>query len=245
VLYSKVLAIWKHFATDDMLGELYHLYMSQKSESLHQQVTHFAPKYKHFSMSMALSDRVSLVVIIDSIGYDQALYRILKEIDIDLLDITLEYLKRRNYRRQYGQQYKKQPHVRRRKNENIRNSINKTLAMQKEDAEQGFGYAPSLALKTTVRGTKMKHTVCVSCQQTGHSNANSKKCGNHIPKVPKPPMVCISCQQTGHSNAASTKCGNHIPKVPKSPMVCISCQQMAHRNAASTKCGNHIAKVQK
>jgi len=206
--------------------------MSQKSESLHQQVTRFAPKDKHFSTSMALSDRVSLVVIIDSIGYDQALYRILKEIDIDLLDITLEYLKRRNYRRQYGQQYKKQPHVRRRKNENIRNSINKTLAMQKEDAEQGFGYAPSLTLKTTVRGTK-KLLVCKSCQQMGHRNAISTKCGHHISKVKMLPMVCNSCKQMGHRNATSKKCVNHIPKVPKPPMVCKSCQQMGHRNATS------------
>jgi len=84
--------------------------------------------------------------------------------------------------------------VRRHKNENIRNSINKTLAMQKEDAEQGFGYVPILAFENHSYGHKKEALVCNSCQQTEHRNATGKKCKNHIPKVPQPPMVCNSCQ---------------------------------------------------
>jgi len=55
-LYALVLAIWQNFGMDLMMEQVYHLFMSQKSKSLHQQITQVAPKDKHFSGTMALSD---------------------------------------------------------------------------------------------------------------------------------------------------------------------------------------------
>jgi len=53
ILYDLVKKVWEHSGTDLMLGQVYHHFMSQKSELLHQQITQVAPKDKHFSSSMA------------------------------------------------------------------------------------------------------------------------------------------------------------------------------------------------
>jgi len=84
-----------------MLKQVHHLFMSQKSESLHQQITRFAPKDKHFSNTMSLSDRVALLVITDSVGYEEGISLICGELGIVLPAITVQYLKRRNLTRQY------------------------------------------------------------------------------------------------------------------------------------------------
>jgi len=91
--YKLVLKIWEHFGTDLMLKQVHHLFMSQKSESLHQQITRVAPKDKHFSNTMSLSDRVAMVVITDSVGYEEGISLICEEMGIVLPTITIQYLK--------------------------------------------------------------------------------------------------------------------------------------------------------
>jgi len=75
-----------------MLHQVYHLFMLQKSKSLHQQITQVVPKDKHFSSSMALSDHVALVVVLDLVGYKCAFYMIVEEIQFKLSPITVQYL---------------------------------------------------------------------------------------------------------------------------------------------------------
>jgi len=67
-----------------MMEQVYHLFMSQKSKSLHQQIMHVAPKDKHFSSTMALSDCVALVVITDSVGYEEGMFLIFDELGLEL-----------------------------------------------------------------------------------------------------------------------------------------------------------------
>ncbi len=95
-LYKQVLLIWKHFGMDLMMEQVYHLFQSQKSESLHQQITRLAPKDKHFSGTMALSDRVSLVVITDSVGYETGMLLVFDELGMKLPTTTIQYLKQRS-----------------------------------------------------------------------------------------------------------------------------------------------------
>jgi len=68
-LYFVVQEIWHHYAMEEMLQQSHHPYWFQKCKSLNQLVTVFAPKDKHLSSSMSLSDCVSLVAIVDSIGF--------------------------------------------------------------------------------------------------------------------------------------------------------------------------------
>jgi len=50
---------------------------------------------------MSLSDRVTLVIITDSVGYEEGISLICGELGIVLPAITVQYLKRRNLTRQY------------------------------------------------------------------------------------------------------------------------------------------------
>jgi len=106
-LYAAVLAIWRRYATEEMLRQSHHPYWCQKSESLNQLVTVFAPKDKHLSASMSLSDRVSLVVIIDSVGFLQGIFEVMEEIGCKVPASTMECLKQRDAKHEYDKNYKK------------------------------------------------------------------------------------------------------------------------------------------
>ncbi len=92
-LYDAVRTIWCKYATEDMLRQSHHPYWCQKSESLNQLVTVFAPKDKHLSASMSLSDRIALVVIVDSVGFAQGVMEIMEEIGCTVPISTIECLK--------------------------------------------------------------------------------------------------------------------------------------------------------
>jgi len=84
-LYAAVLTIWCCYATEDIMPwQSHHPYWCQKSKSLNQLITVFATKDKHLSASMSLSDHVSLVVIVDSIGFAQWVCEIMEEIGCDI-----------------------------------------------------------------------------------------------------------------------------------------------------------------
>jgi len=133
-LYNLVLKVWQHFGTDLMLGQVYHCFMSQKSESLHQQITHMAPKDKHFSSSMSLLDCISLVIITDSVGYECGMEMIFNEIGLQMPPVTKQYLICRNDHRQYDCKYHKHLDVKNchyvAKKENIEKTWNKKWLMQ-------------------------------------------------------------------------------------------------------------------
>jgi len=75
-LYAAVLAIWHQYAMEEMLRQSHHLYWCQKSKSLNQLVAVLSPKDKQLSGSKLLSNHVSLVVIVDSIGFLQGFHRV-------------------------------------------------------------------------------------------------------------------------------------------------------------------------
>jgi len=89
-----VLAIWHHYATEEMLQQLQHLCWCQKSKSLNQLLSGFAPKDKHLFNSMSLSDHILLIVIVDSIGFAQGVMEDMEEIGCTVPASTTKCLKR-------------------------------------------------------------------------------------------------------------------------------------------------------
>lgn len=59
-----------------MLKQAYHQYNSQKNESINQLIATVAPKNKTFSKTKSLEDRINLVIILDSIGYELGVERL-------------------------------------------------------------------------------------------------------------------------------------------------------------------------
>ncbi len=98
-------SFWNGF--DD--GASVPLVHESKSKSLHQQIMWVAPKDKHFSGTMALSDRVSLIVITDSDGYKSGMLLVFKELSITLPDATIQYLRQSNKKQEYDKVYCNHP----------------------------------------------------------------------------------------------------------------------------------------
>jgi len=107
-LYNAVWTIWHQYAMEDMLRQSHHPYWCQKSESLNQLVMVFAPKDKHLSASMSLSYCITIVVIVNSIGFAQGVMEIMKEIGCTVPTSTIECLKWWDRKREYNKIYKKQ-----------------------------------------------------------------------------------------------------------------------------------------
>jgi len=105
-LYDVVLLIWCWYAMEEMLRQSHHLYWCQKSKSLNQLVMVFAPKDKHLSASVLLSDCVSLVVIVDYIGFLQGVFKVMEEIGYTIPTSIMECLKRRDAKQEYNRIYK-------------------------------------------------------------------------------------------------------------------------------------------
>jgi len=104
-LYKLLLKVWEYFGLETMLEQVFHHFSSQKSKSLHQQVSCVAPKDKHFSGTMFFSGRVNLVVITDSVGYEEGMKMIFEEIGFEVPAVMIQYMICRNERRKYDRIY--------------------------------------------------------------------------------------------------------------------------------------------
>jgi len=68
LLYNKLRSIYDDFLTPEQIKQMYHDFDTQKNESMNNKIARMCPKHSTMSKTMVLSDRVSWVVIEDSIG---------------------------------------------------------------------------------------------------------------------------------------------------------------------------------
>jgi len=196
-----------------MLGQVYHKFMSQKSESLHQQISRVAPKDKHFSSSMALSDRVALVVITDSVGYEAGVSMIFEELGVELPPVTVQYLARRNGRREYGKQYNQRLDVKDRRYLEKKQKIRDDLEQKATDAKGKGGsmdYRPSVDVEEIVDAIGETpsdgNNVTDESTPVGGNNGVS---GAPKKKPPRRTIQCKNCPNKGHATWVSKHCANH------------------------------------
>jgi len=213
-LYQLVLTIWQHFGTELMLGQVYHKFMSQKSESLHQQISRVAPKDKHFSSSMALLDRVALVVITDSVGYEVGVLMIFEELGVELPPVTVQYLVRRNKRREYGKKYNQCLDVKDRRYSDKKQKIRDDLEQKAADAGSkgsDMNYCPSIDMEDIIDATGETPEVHVDghVATTMAVEGNNGLSGAPKKKPPQRTMQCKNCPNKGHGTWVSKHCANH------------------------------------
>jgi hypothetical protein len=68
------------YNTPHYLEQMHHPYDSQKNESVHNRVAKVAPKTTTLCTTFTLNDRIALVVIIDSVGYEVGVARIFQKL---------------------------------------------------------------------------------------------------------------------------------------------------------------------
>jgi len=79
-MYDEVKQIHDACTTHENLLMLMHPYDSQKNEALNRAFIKQAPKGIVFSKTFSLFDRLSFVIIINSIGYEEGLKHILADV---------------------------------------------------------------------------------------------------------------------------------------------------------------------
>jgi len=102
-------------------------------------------------LCMALSDRVSLVVITDSVGYKSGMLLVFEELSITLPDVTIQYLRQRNKKREYSKVYHSHPDQKNLCHSIKKESIRKDLKQKADEAVTGLGYGPSYVYRGNFR----------------------------------------------------------------------------------------------
>jgi len=152
IVYDEVKAIHDSFTTCENLLMLLHPFDSQKNEALNCGFAKQAPKNIVFSKTYSLFDRLAFIIIIDSVGYEVAIRRVLSDIfkqgNFDLDNVQLGWANREDTFKKYileQQQSKK---------EKIRRTAEKKLKLMAQRVDnsvakcKGDFYSRGLALQT-------------------------------------------------------------------------------------------------
>ena len=128
------------FTTDEALEDLYHMYDTNKIESLNKFITKFLPKSTYLCGSMAAKSRVHTAVAIDSIGFEDFYSLLHYCLGIQYDGILLMQHKKLDKQRQYRYGYHQRQEVRRRKAKVISERVHKMVMNVLKDKKKGKTY---------------------------------------------------------------------------------------------------------
>jgi len=159
---------------------LMHPFDSQKNEALNRSFTKHAPKNIVFSKTFSLFDRLAFVIIIDSVGYEGALKRLLadlfKQHDNVPDDVQLGWAQREDTFKTYILERQ------RTKKEKIRQTAEKKIKLKANREEntlarcKGDFYGRGLALQTETDGDVVAGTTATAPISKGAKRAAATKC---------------------------------------------------------------------
>lgn len=160
---------WKHlkeihdkYTTADMLKMCHHLFDSQKNESLNQRMTTIAPKNKTFCTMMSLADCVFWVIIVDSIGYDAGLHRVLSKLTgcpTTQLSPTLHlWLRKKDDAATKKKQHQQKTETKKRRSSKIQAKIKESIAADRKAKKRNLDYGSGIAVNNEERAAMMTTT---------------------------------------------------------------------------------------
>ena len=116
ILYNELRSIYDDFLTNERIEQMYHDFDTQKNESMNNKIAQMCPKHATMSKTMVLSDRVSWVVVEDSIGGAKGVISIYKRLCLGNVPHHLvSYYMKNDKRRVRQRLFKLQPHVKHRR----------------------------------------------------------------------------------------------------------------------------------
>jgi hypothetical protein len=200
--WKNIEEVYNQYQTTDNLKMCHHPYDSQKNESLNQKISMVAPKTKTFSRTKSLEDRVSLVVVLDSVGYTEGFRLILSKLTqrtkVSISTPAAVWLAKKDRRIEWGKAYRNRPETKQKRAQKINNKIKQMIEDDKAARTRGLYYgsgvaiAPEDAEGQTVAPTEgteateaskeppaKKSKFCKHCGGTDHSRITSKKCAKY------------------------------------------------------------------
>ena len=119
LVFKKVEAALASHLSKEALAQVHHKFSTQKNESLNRKMTAVAPKDRHYGGTSSLKDRVNLVAIQDSVGFEETLRRLFHVIGLPLTwnSVLFEWAKRKDGTLEYLTAYWKKPSNKRKRAE--------------------------------------------------------------------------------------------------------------------------------
>jgi hypothetical protein len=148
-LFDKLQDLYAPYLAEESLWQCYHVYDTNKNESLNRKVTALAPKDKYLSGTKSLEDRINLVLIIDSVGYLQGLKRILLKLGLHLslvAPVVEEWSTRLDKKKRKASVWRNKPEVKRRRVQATNDAIKAWSLGDREAAKQGMIYSSGGAI---------------------------------------------------------------------------------------------------
>jgi len=148
-LLEKLQELYAPYLSSQSLWQCYHEHDTNKNESLNRKCTAVAPKDRYLSGTMSLQDRISFVVVTDSVGYVEAFKRLLLKLGLDCelaAPVLLEWCRRLDNRQTKAGVWRKQPAVKKRRVAAINEAIKAWTVGDKKAALQGKVYQSGSAI---------------------------------------------------------------------------------------------------
>lgn len=125
-----------------MLKLCHHQFDSQKNESLNTKVVTVAPKMKTFCTTKSLEDRFNLVVILDSIGQEADISRVITELTgrsavSCLSPIVRQWLNKQDRMSERKKQYRNKPETKKKRAKKIQEKIKQGIIDDKKGRKRG------------------------------------------------------------------------------------------------------------
>lgn len=152
-LLEKLQELYAPYLSSESLYQCYHEHDTNKNESLNRKCTAVAPKDKYLSGTKSLEDRIHLVVVTDSVGYEQGLERILAKLQMDLelvAPMIAEWTSRLDNKKEKQSIWRKLPAVKRRRVEATNQAIKAWSVSDKNAAKEGKVYESGSAIGNNI-----------------------------------------------------------------------------------------------
>jgi len=186
--WNNIQEVMDRYSTDEMLRMTHHAFDSQKNESLNTKTATVAPKTKTFCKTMSLADRISFVTIVDSIGYDAGISRILSNLaggkPVVIPPELQLWMRRMDAMQKRKKEYQQLPATKKKRAAQVKEQTKQAIADDKKARKRGLDYGSGIAVESDKKqeeaavGRKQKadDSVCPRCGEPGHSRVTSKKC---------------------------------------------------------------------
>jgi hypothetical protein len=138
--YEQIKNALAPYLTDEKLKEIHHPYDSQKNESFNKSATKYAPKGRTYSMTMALTARISIAAGVCNLGAHGYWTRVLEGLQIEKGEHTEAFLLDKTRRSKHKHDYQCCIPVKRRRREKVSYKWQDILKKQFKEQQSGIDY---------------------------------------------------------------------------------------------------------
>jgi hypothetical protein len=214
--WPNMFKIHKYYTAEEFLRQLWHIWDSQKNESMNRKIAAAAPKDVVFSTTMSLADRIALIIIIDSVGFAAAMRRIITKLtgttNVRLPAVSQVCFNRLDVTAGWYKQHRQKIETKSKRAQKQIKTIKKCIAADQKAERQGSYYQHGIAvdLKDPPPDETEEETIAV--EAAAEATKKRKKRPAPAPEggpAAKKQKVCPSCGEEGHERKSSKKCRNN------------------------------------